>query len=91
MYFDYLSDDLSKPKIFLINCKVNKKYLEVQMGYLRQMMGIKPLILKDKRGVSICLLELEGIEFLKIDFIITETKIAIKENYVNNQYFIHES
>jgi hypothetical protein len=94
MYFDYLLDDRSKPKIFLINCKVNKKYLEVQMGYLRQMIGDNPLILRDKRDILICELDVPStIKFLTRDLIITEKdylQIAIKENYVSNQYFIHE-
>jgi hypothetical protein len=95
MYFDYLSDNPSDPRVFLINCKVSKKYLEVQMGYLRQMIGEKPLILKDKRAIPICELDAPStIKFLTRNLIITEKdylKIEIKENYVSNQYFIHES
>lgn len=95
MYFDYLVDEPSNPRMFLINCKVCLKYVEIQMGYLRMMIGNSPIILQDKRGIKICKLELsKDIRFLTRDLIVAEKdylQIEIAENYVNHQYFIHES
>lgn len=95
MYFDYLVDDPSNPRVFLINCKVSLKYVEIQMGYLRKIIGNKPIILQDKRGIKICKLVLDkDIRFLTQDLIVAEKdylQIEITENYVNHQYFIHES
>lgn len=94
MYFDYLTDDPKKPALFLINCKVCKNNVEFQMGYLRTMIGNKPIILKDKRNIDICLLNIPSLlKFLTRDLIAVEKEfiqIPIKENYVNHQYFIYE-
>jgi hypothetical protein len=95
MYFDYLVDNPSNPNLFLINCKVSLKYVEIQMGYLRMMIGNTPIVLQDKRGIKICKLELpKEVRFLTRDSMIAEKdylQIPIAENYVNHQYFIHES
>jgi hypothetical protein len=65
------------------------------LGYLRKMIGYKPIILKDKRDIDICLLELpEKIKFLTRDLIVAEKdylQLPIRENYVNSQYLIYEN
>ena len=95
MYFDYLVDDPSEFRLFLINCKVSLKYVDIQMGYLRKMIGKKPIILQDKRGIKICELALDKeIRFLTNDLIVAEKdylQIEIKKNYVKSEYFVHES
>jgi hypothetical protein len=65
------------------------------MGYLRMMIGNKPIIIQDRRQIKICKLELpKEVRFLPRDSIIAEKdylQIPIAENYVNHQYFVHES
>jgi cellulose biosynthesis protein BcsQ len=94
MYFDYLTDDPISPHLFLINCKVSKNNVELQLGYLRRMIGNKPIILKDKRNIDVCLLDVPtNIRFLTRDLIVAEKdylQIPIQENYVNIKYLIYE-
>jgi hypothetical protein len=57
--YDYLADNLEKPKVLLINCRLINNSLTAGLGFIS--MGIRPdrcFDLVDRRGEKVCQIEL---------------------------------
>lgn len=83
--FDYLFDDATHPKVFLINCRLTERQLTSGLGFFS--FGIrkgKTFDLFDRRNTKICCIELLPPCYgLQRDIVVTlsDEKFTVLETY----------